>query len=418
MAEIKLSDLPYGSLNNLEDNSSGDSGDRRRTGATTFLRFAVEKVFGKDTLDNVAELNGVIVSYRPVAYPSYKNRTAMFEEFVYKINETGDDESAEENPKKYASFAYKVYILELECRPVPKCFNDPVLITYPDIYSDVEGTQNLPLELGTLVAVKYEDINNLFNPRIVRKVGGPIQIENIASEAINKAFRKGVASALGGVESQGPPAPTELLAADASAEIKGEYYPPGPSSTELFVSASALTLSRLKKINSNVYGDLTIEVVKEIAEQPEINYILAKESGGWVGRPNYRYSDIYANIGNPKNRNVWPEASAKAKNRVGGKWYTTKEASNPTALKNARIGSTAIGLGQLVYDNVVEYSSVNDYYSTDKETKALGEAVGLLSYVIDRYGDAKTAWSVYGKLGTYYHRFKKTKLKKTSEQGY
>ena len=46
MAEIKLSDLPYGSLNNLEDNSSGDSGDRRRTGATTFLRFAVEKVFG------------------------------------------------------------------------------------------------------------------------------------------------------------------------------------------------------------------------------------------------------------------------------------------------------------------------------------------------------------------------------------
>ena len=199
MAEIKLSDLPYGSLNNLEDNSSGDSGDRRRTGATTFLRFAVEKVFGKDTLDNVAELNGVIVSYRPVAYPSYKNRTAMFEEFVYKINETGDEESAEEKPKKYASFAYKVYIPELECRPAPKSFNDPVLITYPDIYSDIEGTQNLPLELGTLVAVKYEDINNLFNPRIVRKVGGPIQIENIASEAINEAFRKGIPAPLGSV---------------------------------------------------------------------------------------------------------------------------------------------------------------------------------------------------------------------------
>jgi hypothetical protein len=197
MAEIKLSDLPYGSLNNLEDNSSGDSGDRRRTGATTFLRFAVEKVFGKDTLDNVAELNGVIVSYRPVAYPSYKNRTAMFEEFVYKINETGDEEKPEENPKKYASFAYKVYIPELECRPAPKSFNDPVLITYPDIYSDVEGTQNLPLELGTLVAVKYEDINNLFNPRIVRKVGGPIQIENIASEAINEAFRKGIPATIG-----------------------------------------------------------------------------------------------------------------------------------------------------------------------------------------------------------------------------
>jgi len=223
MAEIKLSDLPYGSLNNLEDNSSGDSGDRRRTGATTFLRFAVEKVFGKDTLDNVAELNGVIVSYRPVAYPSYKNRTAMFEEFVYKINETGDEESAEEKPKKYASFAYKVYIPELECRPAPKSFNDPVLITYPDIYSDVEGTQNLPLELGTLVAVKYEDINNLFNPRIVRKVGGPIQIENIASEAINEAFRKGIPAPLGdGANSNyvakskpGPPTEAQQAAADA-----------------------------------------------------------------------------------------------------------------------------------------------------------------------------------------------------------
>jgi hypothetical protein len=415
MAEIKLSDLPWGGLNNIQDNSDGLSGDRRRTNTTTALRLSVEAAYSRDTLNNINEFNGVIVSYRPVAYASYKNRTAMFENYVYSENPDGEEE---QKPKDYATFAYKVYIPELECRPVPQHFQDPVLVTYPDVYSDIEGTANLPLELGTLVAVKYEDVDNLFNPRITRKVGGPIQIQNIASAELNKAFRTGIPKALGGSSTMGPPVPAEFLAAVGSTEVKGEYYPPGPSSTELFVSASALALSRLKGIDSNVYGDLTIEEVKEIAEQPEINYILAKESGGWVGRPNYRYSDIYANIGNPKNRNVWAEASARAKIKDGGHFFTKKEASSPTALKNARIGSTAIGLGQLVYDNVVVYSSVSGYYSNDKETKALAEAVGLLSYVIDRYGDAKTAWSVYSKLGTYYHRFRKIKMKKTSEQGY
>lgn len=196
MSEIKLSDLPFGSLNNLQDGNSGDSGDRRRTNPTTALRLAVESAYSKDTLNNITEFNGVIVSYRPVAYASYKNRTAMFEQFVYS---TTPAEGEEVVKKDYPmTYAYKVYIPELEPRPAPKTFNDPVLITYPDVYSDVEGTDNLPLELGLLVSVKYEDADNLFNPRIVRKVGGPIQIQNVASAELNKSFRKGIPKTVGG----------------------------------------------------------------------------------------------------------------------------------------------------------------------------------------------------------------------------
>ena len=194
MAEIKLSDLPWGGLNNIQDNADGLSGDRRRTSTTTALRLSAEAAYGINTLNNINEFNGVIVSYRPVAYPSYKNRTAMFENYVYSEN---SEEEGEQKPIDYPTFAYKIYIPELECRPVPQSFNDPVLITYPDVYSDIEGTNNLPLELGLLVAVKYEDVDNLFNPRIIRKVGGPIQIQNIASENLNKAFSEAQISVAG-----------------------------------------------------------------------------------------------------------------------------------------------------------------------------------------------------------------------------
>jgi hypothetical protein len=190
MANIKMSDLGFGSLNNIQDGNSGKSGDRRRTSATTAIRMAVENAFSKDTLNNVTEFNGVVVSYRPVTYPSYSNKTALFNEYLIK-NVPQDESAAAEEPQDYVAYAYKVYIPELEPRPAPCSSNDPVLITYPDVYSDIEDQEPL-IELGTLVAVKFEDVENLFNPRIVRKVGGPIQIQNVASEALNEKFKEGI----------------------------------------------------------------------------------------------------------------------------------------------------------------------------------------------------------------------------------
>jgi len=184
MAEIKMSDLGFGSLNNIQDGNSGESGDRRRTSTTTAMRMATEAAFSKNTLNNINEFNGIVVSHRLVSFATYQNKTALFSDYLYKANQ--DEVEKEKKGIDYSNYAYKVYIPELEPRPAPNSNTDPVLVTYPDIYSDL--TDATPIPLGTIVAVKFEDVENLFNPRIVRVVGGPIQIQNISSQELNETF--------------------------------------------------------------------------------------------------------------------------------------------------------------------------------------------------------------------------------------
>ena len=217
MPEIKMSDLGFGSLNNIQDGNSGESGDRRRTSTTTALRMAAETAFSKDTLNNINEFNGVVVSHRLVAYASYQNKTALFNDYLFKANQ---NEKKGTKNIDYSSYAYKVYIPELEPRPAPNSNTDPVLVTYPDIYSDL--TDNIPIPLGTLVAVKFEDVENLFNPRIVRVVGGPIQIQNIASLELNKAFKEGSTSSLSKYASNPPGGQGKSSAATATGPLSGK----------------------------------------------------------------------------------------------------------------------------------------------------------------------------------------------------
>jgi len=200
MASIKMSDLTFGSLNNIQDGNSGESGDRRRTNTTTAMRMAAEATFSKDTLNNVSEFNGVVVSHRLVGFASYQNKTALFNDYLYKANQ--DEEEAEVKGIDFSSFAYKVYIPEIEPRPAPNSNTDPVLVTYPDVYSDI-ADGNVPLALGSLVAVKFEDVENLFNPRIVRVVGGPIAIENISSVELNNIFNANIPGFVGGTDPPG-----------------------------------------------------------------------------------------------------------------------------------------------------------------------------------------------------------------------
>ena len=201
MASIKMSDLTFGSLNNIQDGNSGESGDRRRTRTTTAMRMAAEAAFSKDTLNNISEFNGVVVSHRLVAFATYQNKTALFNDYLYRANQ--DEEEAEVKGIDFSSFAYKVYIPELEPRPAPNSNTDPVLVTYPDVYSDISDGA-VPLPLGTLVAVKFEDVENLFNPRIVRVVGGPIAIENVSSAELNNIFNSSVPGFVGNYQSDPP----------------------------------------------------------------------------------------------------------------------------------------------------------------------------------------------------------------------
>ncbi len=149
MAEIKMSDLGFGSLNNIQDGNSGESGDRRRTSTTTAMRMATEAAFSKNTLNNINEFNGIVVSHRLVSFATYQNKTALFSDYLYKANQ--DEVEKEKKGIDYSNYAYKVYIPELEPRPAPNSNTDPVLVTYPDIYSDL--TDATPIPLGTIVAV-------------------------------------------------------------------------------------------------------------------------------------------------------------------------------------------------------------------------------------------------------------------------
>ena len=293
---IKMSDLTFGSLNNIQDGNSGKSGDRRRTSATTAIRMAVENAFSKDTLNNITEFNGVVVSFRPVAYPSYSNKTALFAEYLIK---SPDEKTSDDKPRDYASVAYKVYIPELEPRPAPVSNNDPVLVTYPDVYSDIEDEEPI-IELGTLVAVKFEDVENLFNPRIVRKVGGPIQIQNVASEEINKKFKGGIPLPLVGAVPE-----RKLLSSEIKnfADARPDFTGPTPNADKLRAALTDLGYKEKGTELSNA-GDITAEmanvgisVFEEIKKQlPSVAIIV---TGG-----NDKYHQVIADAKMYRSRHV------------------------------------------------------------------------------------------------------------------
>ena len=187
---LKLNDLKYGTLNNITENGVHNSGDRRRTTTTTAINKALNKAYEKDTLKGVNEFNGIVVSYQEISYPTYKDRTSLLQEYVVAKEATsGETDSTSE----YKNWAYKVYIAEIEPRPAPQGNGDPVLLSYPDVFSDTPSVN--PIPLGTIVSLRYEDKSTLFNPRIVNYAHKAIGIENIsvdaAGQSLESAFRAG-----------------------------------------------------------------------------------------------------------------------------------------------------------------------------------------------------------------------------------
>jgi len=354
MANIKMSDLGFGSLNNIQDGNSGESGDRRRTSPTTAIRMAVESVFAKDTLNNITEFNGVVVSYRPVSYPSYSNKTALFEEYLIKSGSEGGDTN--EKPQKYATFAYKVYIPELEPRPAPISNNDPVLVTYPDVYCDIEGYEFTPLELGTLVSVKYEDVENLFNPRIVRKVGGPIQIENVASEDLNKKFKQGIPARIGSL-SDG----SRELAPEGARYPESEFKPSynwsksskRPQNIKWIVmhTTEIPTLEASRRVlsgyddNKGEFMERRVSAHYVVGPQGEIYNMVADTDVSWHagksgdGRVTGANSIGIEVVGYSKNPSTWSDQNVNA--LIGLLKYLTKEYNIPIAYEGLPPGTYA-----------------------------------------------------------------------------
>jgi hypothetical protein len=205
MGGLKLQDLNWGMLNELSDSNQHQlTGDRRRTGTTNMLQQAAALAYSPDAVGTRDEYHGFIVSHRPTNYATYQNPGSMLQEYVILTNFTapaGQDD-AQQKAGRYNNLAYKVYIPALNPQPAPRGADDPVLRSYPDIYSSLPGKQALPL--GSLVVVRFDDPAFLRQPSIVRVVEMGIGLENISVDKEGKvlatAFYQGqVPTALGSI---------------------------------------------------------------------------------------------------------------------------------------------------------------------------------------------------------------------------
>ena len=181
MADGKLDlkkDLKFGVLNPLEDMNVSNSGDRRRTSSLTALNSTTRRTYRKNTLRKRQRFNGIIVHKKQVQTPRYQNRATLLQGYVAgqplegASTETNDsaDPATTGNQQPYNGnpyTIYKVYIPELEPRPAPKSFTDPVLHTYPDVMATAGRADLNGLPLGAIVQVSFEDPNRLYNPQIV-----------------------------------------------------------------------------------------------------------------------------------------------------------------------------------------------------------------------------------------------------------
>jgi len=180
MADGKLDlnkDLKFGTLNSIEDQNVANSGDRRRTSSLAALNSTTGRTYGKNSLRRRQRFNGIVVHKKEIQTPRYQNRTSLLRSFVASSPLESDSDASGSTSEDTTGNAlspmgnpytiYKVYIPELEPRPAPKSFTDPILHTYPDIMATAGRADLNGLPLGAIVQVVYEDPNRLYNPQIV-----------------------------------------------------------------------------------------------------------------------------------------------------------------------------------------------------------------------------------------------------------
>lgn len=148
----------------------------------------------------------------------------------------------------------------------------------------------------------------------------------------------------------------EAMTSAISDEFDKSRYPPNdPETVKLFSHAANVA-----------------DLPQSWANDADLHWILGKESGGWVGRPNYTipgYKDA------SQWRSIWDRL------KTGEIW--TK--------------STATGLGQLLTSNVKKLYPDG----LDGIGDPVNEAVGFMLYISNRYGSPKVAREMYGKQGEY-----------------
>jgi len=189
-----LEALTYGQLNNLQENDSNASGDRRRTDPVTALRRAVEQAFSRDTLQGISEFYGIVVGRRTMTTAIYDYRPTVLNSFpTVQQQATESEEEPTLEDTAINQFLYKVYIPELQPLCPPVSFSDPIIFNYPDVGVDLPLGGKSDIALGSFVTVRYEDPGNLFGPKIVKVSDEILKITNLSSNISGKIqFKNGV----------------------------------------------------------------------------------------------------------------------------------------------------------------------------------------------------------------------------------
>ena len=172
-------DLKFGTLNAIEDQNVRNSGDRRRTSSLQALNSSMREEYDPDTLHDIELFRGIIVHKKKVQTPRYQDRTSLLAAYVasqpLEADETPASGSATTGNAQIFKgdpySVYKVYVPEMEPRPAPKSFTDPILHTYPDIVVPPGRPDLADLPLGAIVQIIYEDPARLYNPTIADGTG-------------------------------------------------------------------------------------------------------------------------------------------------------------------------------------------------------------------------------------------------------
>jgi hypothetical protein len=223
MSGFNISDLLWGTLNYFTDTLSHNSGDPRRGDARDFLNKMLDETYGRNTLEDVDVLTGIIIGSLDTYQIHAAQKAGLLTDFVLP------------NSSTELQHAYKVYIPEIEPSPIPKGVDDPILWFYPNIFPTGHISQRGQLPVGTVVTVEYTDFENLLDPMII-SVEGEISLAFPSKRTGGLPFKFKKAPPL-------PPRPESPLGPYSPSEQRPPRQTSGTHGSELFYKGNPGTTS-------------------------------------------------------------------------------------------------------------------------------------------------------------------------------
>lgn len=367
----------------IEDGNDVASVDPRRSDTQAQLRTSLRAL---RTPKHNFQYRGVVVNVYPSNTATYVKRGQALSIKAVTSNPMNPQSNFKLPVDTESTInVYKVW-MRGDSKPWPCGPSDPALYSFPEIQCHESLRDKEPFSVGTIV-----DLDDKNQSTIVNYYPGavPIQWKDKAAKA--SLWKR-----------PAPAGPPRSLATAVNPEnvLKDYFKRPGKDRTAGALQHYPPGSEKAKTLLRQALREANLPT--EWADWLELHNILARESNGMVGIPNYTYgwrkgqcADGHKEackgpgIRKHKNAHHWPSIWALAQQHIWPK-------KSSTAMKDpGKLGSTATGLGQLLSKNVVKYYPGG----LGGIGKPLPEAIGFVKYIFDRYGDPRVAWSVYSRGG-------------------